>query len=96
MDEVVYRFRALEPALAPSEIQSTMSSSSVFNSPPPLSRKDLRWDQVLDENDHQRVTEGNKQALLHEALKRLRSLRNDISQDEWKYVEVNHLNNATK
>ena len=52
------------------------------------SRKDIRYEDVLDENDHNRVTNGNKAALLQERLASLRALTYEILQDDWKYKKA--------
>jgi hypothetical protein len=49
------------------------------------SRKDVRYEEVLEEKDHQRVTNGNQAALLQERLASLRALTYEILQDDWKY-----------
>mmetsp|Transcript_36901 Transcript_36901/g.53936 ORF Transcript_36901/g.53936 Transcript_36901/m.53936 type:complete len:99 (-) Transcript_36901:558-854(-) len=63
---------------------------SSFESLPPLpvvsnAREEgsARIGQLLDESDHKRCSEGNKNALLAETLDRLRSLTNDIKDDDW-------------
>ena len=59
-------------------------------------RKDVRHEEILEEKDHKRVTDGNKTALLQERLDYLRSLKYEIQQDDWKYQKNNSKNNATK
>lgn len=64
----------------------TKNSSCSFNTPSSILRdKDARLEVVLDENDHQRVSDGNRAALLHERLESLRALKYEILQDDWKY-----------
>lgn len=72
-------------------MSSRMNSS--FSSTP---RKDVRYEEILDEKDHKRVTDGNKTALLHERLEHLRALKYEILQDDWKYQHKNSRSNATK
>ena len=67
--------------------------NSSFSSTP---RKDIRYEEILDEKDHKRVTDGNKAALLHERLEHLRALKYEILQDDWKYQQKNSRSNATK
>jgi hypothetical protein len=59
--------------------------NSCFSS---TSRKDIRYEDVLDEKDHKRVTDGNKTALLQERLASLRALTYEILQDDWKYQKA--------
>ena len=61
-----------------------------------MPRKDVRYEDVLDEKDHKRVSDGNKTALLHERLENLRALKYEISQDDWKYQKNALRSNATK
>eukprot|EP00545_Synedropsis_sp_CCMP1620_P008767 CAMPEP_0119007962 /NCGR_PEP_ID=MMETSP1176-20130426/3364_1 /TAXON_ID=265551 /ORGANISM="Synedropsis recta cf, Strain CCMP1620" /LENGTH=59 /DNA_ID=CAMNT_0006960201 /DNA_START=102 /DNA_END=278 /DNA_ORIENTATION=- len=58
---------------------SNRGNSSAFSTP----RKDLHYEEVLDEKDHKRVSDGNRAALLHERLDSLRSLKYEIMQDDW-------------
>lgn len=71
---------------------SSRGSSSAFSTP----RKDLHYEEVLDEKDHTRVSDGNRGALLHERLDSLRSLKYEIMQDDWKYHKNTAKNNATR
>lgn len=74
-------------------IMSRINTS--FNSPT-HSRKDVRWEEILDQKDHKRVSEGNRTALLHERLENLRSLKYELAQDDWKYETKASKNNATR
>lgn len=47
---------------------------------------EARYSQLLDEKDHMRCTEGNKAALLAEKLDKLRALKDDLIEDDWKFV----------
>mmetsp|Transcript_4500 Transcript_4500/g.5209 ORF Transcript_4500/g.5209 Transcript_4500/m.5209 type:complete len:80 (+) Transcript_4500:49-288(+) len=77
-----------------------MRNNSGFNtpSPPPsiMRDKDARFDQILDENDHQRVADGNREALFQERLESLRALKYELSQDDWKYQNTINQSNATR
>jgi hypothetical protein len=68
------------------------NAPSVFSTP----RKDLHYEEVLDEQDHKLVADGNRAALLHERLDSLRSLKYEIMQDDWKYQKNSAKNNATR
>eukprot|EP00978_Attheya_sp_CCMP212_P007280 scaffold16939_cov51-Attheya_sp.AAC.2 len=45
----------------------------------------IRMAQLMDESDHKRCSVGNQHALLAESLDRLRSLTQDLKEDDWKY-----------
>jgi hypothetical protein len=45
----------------------------------------MRFNQLLDEQDHSRCKEGNKKALLAEKLERLRALRDELAKDDWMF-----------
>ena len=45
----------------------------------------MRFNQLLDDQDHKRCKEGNKKALLAEKLERLRSLKDELAKDDWKF-----------
>mmetsp|Transcript_6630 Transcript_6630/g.8270 ORF Transcript_6630/g.8270 Transcript_6630/m.8270 type:complete len:82 (+) Transcript_6630:52-297(+) len=53
--------------------------------PTASSEGSARLEQLLDEEDHKRCTDGNKAALLAESLDRLRALTKEIEEDDWKY-----------
>eukprot|EP00577_Skeletonema_sp_RCC1716_P028558 CAMPEP_0113398728 /NCGR_PEP_ID=MMETSP0013_2-20120614/15133_1 /TAXON_ID=2843 ORGANISM="Skeletonema costatum, Strain 1716" /NCGR_SAMPLE_ID=MMETSP0013_2 /ASSEMBLY_ACC=CAM_ASM_000158 /LENGTH=61 /DNA_ID=CAMNT_0000283527 /DNA_START=14 /DNA_END=196 /DNA_ORIENTATION=- /assembly_acc=CAM_ASM_000158 len=44
---------------------------------------EIRFNQLLDEQDHNRCKEGNKNALLAEKLERLRALKDELAKDNW-------------
>ena len=46
---------------------------------------EMRFNQLLDDQDHKRCKEGNKKALLAEKLERLRALKDEIAKDSWKF-----------
>ncbi|KAK1738754.1 hypothetical protein QTG54_010784 [Skeletonema marinoi] len=46
---------------------------------------EIRFNQLLDEQDHNRCKEGNKNALLAEKLERLRALRDELAKDNWMF-----------
>ena len=81
---------------------SSSGSNNAFNTPnAPIactasSRRDAQWDQVLDDADHKRVSEGNKEVLLQERLECLRGLKDVIEADDWKYAKQNPKYNATR
>lgn len=45
-----------------------------------------RLAQFLDEDDHKKCVEGNKQALQADKLERLRALKDEIAKEEWMFV----------
>lgn len=45
----------------------------------------MRFNQLLDEQDHNRCKEGNKKALLAEKLERLRALKAELARDDWMF-----------
>lgn len=73
-----------------------MSRINTSFSSPTHSRKDVRWEEILDQKDHKRVSEGNRAALLHERLENLRALKYELAQDDWKYETKASKNNATR
>ncbi|KAL7495269.1 hypothetical protein ACHAWT_005164 [Skeletonema menzelii] len=46
---------------------------------------EMRMNQLLDEQDHNRCKEGNKNALLAEKLERLRALKDELAKDNWMF-----------
>ena len=50
---------------------------------------EMRFAQLLDEQDHKRCTEGNKNALLAEKLDRLRALKDVVAKEDWMFVPNN-------
>jgi len=46
---------------------------------------EIRFNQLLDEQDHNRCKEGNKNALLAEKLERLRALKDELAKDNWMF-----------
>ena len=45
----------------------------------------MRLNLLLDEQDHKRCKEGNKNALLAEKLDRLRALKDELAKDNWMF-----------
>lgn len=50
-----------------------------------ITNAEMRFNQLLDEQDHSRCKEGNKKALLAEKLERLRALRDELAKDDWMF-----------
>jgi hypothetical protein len=48
-----------------------------------------RMNQLFEENDHKRCSDGNTKALLAEELESLRRLVNQIEKDDWQYKMQN-------
>ena len=46
---------------------------------------EIRFNQLLDEQDHNRCKDGNKAALLAEKLERLRALKDELAKDNWMF-----------
>ncbi|KAL7524531.1 hypothetical protein ACHAWF_000991 [Thalassiosira exigua] len=46
---------------------------------------DMRYAQLLEEQDHKYCTEANKKELLSQKLERLRALKDEIAKDEWMF-----------
>jgi hypothetical protein len=51
------------------------------------SRGDSRLHSLLDDQDHQQCSQGNRRALLSEKLDSLRGKIQEIQQDSWMYVK---------
>lgn len=58
----------------------------------------IRMGQLLDEGDHKRCSEGNKAALLSEALAHLRSLTKELHENDWMHQTPpqSNVNNGMK
>lgn len=50
-----------------------------------MKRAEIRFNQLLDEQDHNRCKDGNKAALLTEKLERLRALKDELAKDNWMF-----------
>lgn len=57
------------------------------------SGENARLNQIFDETDHKRCTEGNKTALLNETLSQLRGLTKELQEDDWMYTTTTNKNN---
>lgn len=58
-----------------------------------LANTQERLEQLFDEQDHKRCSEGNRKALLAENLDQLRGLAKVLEADDWKYQSNNKNNN---
>lgn len=58
------------------------------------SNSQARLEQLFDEQDHKRCSEGNRKALLAENLDQLRGLAKVLEADDWKYHNTNASNNS--
>jgi len=72
-----------------------MSSSGRKGSTATSVNDTVRMNQVMDEKDHKRCTEGNRQALLGEKLESLKGLVTEIRADNWKYEQEDKKNSST-
>ena len=50
-----------------------------------IANSQARLEQLFDEQDHKRCSEGNRKALLAENLDQLRGLAKALEADDWKY-----------
>merc|ERR1719327_2463184 len=50
-----------------------------------IANSQARLEQLFDEQDHKRCSEGNRKALLAENLDQLRGLTKVLEADDWKY-----------
>jgi hypothetical protein len=56
-----------------------------FQSQLSVANSQARLEQLFDEQDHKRCSEGNRKALLAENLDQLRGLTKVLEADDWKY-----------
>uniref|UniRef100_A0A7S4EHS7 Uncharacterized protein n=1 Tax=Pseudo-nitzschia australis TaxID=44445 RepID=A0A7S4EHS7_9STRA len=65
-----------------------------FQSHLSVANSQARLEQLFDEQDHKRCSEGNRKALLAENLDQLRGLAKVLEADDWKYHSNNNSNNS--
>jgi hypothetical protein len=73
-------------ASAISSTPSTSTDNFIPSSAAFIGRGDERMHVLLDEQDHERCSQGNRRALLSEKLDVLRALTKDLQQDDWMYA----------
>jgi hypothetical protein len=64
-----------------------------FQSQLSVANSQARLEQLFDEQDHKRCSEGNRKALLAENLDQLRGLAKVLEADDWKYRSSSGSNN---
>lgn len=50
-----------------------------------VSHTDMRYAQLVEEQDHKYCTDANRKELLAEKLGRLRALKDEIAKNEWMF-----------
>lgn len=50
-----------------------------------LTSLEMRYSQLVEEQDHKYCTDANRKDLLQQKLERLRALKDEIAKDEWMF-----------